>query len=169
MPPLSSNSSDIRSLFRSAFTFRIVLMWTLRSCETGLHILWNISPLPSLVYNNNQHKRFSDLFFFLVRWMSDGMTFMNGGWWRLAGGEITVSWRWLLPSHLYTSYPAQQQMPDSIWKAITLMTAIIKYNTAEFPKKSPKHVKEKWNFFQTTWRDQLLEFVCLIQSPELFL
>ena len=37
-------------------------------------------PLPSLDYTNNQHKRFSDLFFSLVGWMSDGMTVMNGGW-----------------------------------------------------------------------------------------
>lgn len=31
------------------------------------------------LYNNNQDKRFFDLFFFLVGWMSDGMTVMNGG------------------------------------------------------------------------------------------
>ena len=43
---------------------------------------WNYgnSPfLPPTSYNNNQDKRFFDLFFFLVGWMSDGMTVMNGG------------------------------------------------------------------------------------------
>ena len=47
-------------------------------------------PLASLDYTNNQHKRFSDLFFSLVGWMSDGMTVMNGGWYWALGG-INVS------------------------------------------------------------------------------
>lgn len=48
-----------------------------------LNLLVELRKFPFLathqLYNNNQDKRFFDLFFFLVGWMSDGMTDMNGG------------------------------------------------------------------------------------------
>ena len=48
-----------------------------------LNLLVELRKFPFLathqLYNNNQDKRFFDLFFFLVGWMSDGMTVMNGG------------------------------------------------------------------------------------------
>ena len=64
----------------------------------------SLFPLPCPDYNNNQHKRFSDLFFSPVRWMSDGMTVMNGGEDTEAG--LSRIWKREGPLIIYLTFPS---------------------------------------------------------------